>query len=142
LKARQPDLIVLADTRSPEGLRQWVGSGSLAGFGLVARPEWLLPNPDTAHRLARAVTKSMRWMREHAPAEIRQHMPEQHRLQDVAADLEAIRDAVVMLTPNGRFEHEGIEASRNLLAVSAGESKLAPIDLSKTYTNDFVKENQ
>ena len=44
-----------------------------------------------------------------------------------------------MLTPDGMFPTEAIEAARSMVAVTVGEARMAPLDIARTYTNELVK---
>jgi len=105
---------------------------------LLAQTEWLRNNADTARRLTSAVMRAMRYMQEHSPDEIRAHMPAQYRLQDEGADVDALRATVPMLSRNGRVTPEEAQAIKNVLAVSDETVRTAQIDLSQSYTNEFV----
>ena len=46
-----------------------------------------------------------------------------------------------MYSQDGIMDAEGAEAARTLLAQSMDKVRDAKIDLSKTYTNEFVKDD-
>ncbi|MFL6414505.1 MAG: hypothetical protein ACJ74Y_02405, partial [Bryobacteraceae bacterium] len=75
---------------------------------------------------------------EHSPEEIRSHMPAQYRVQDEQADLDALRATVPMISRDGRVTPEEAEAIKNVLAISDEKVRRAQIDLSQTYTNEFL----
>ena len=64
LERRYPNLVLLADTRTPEGARQAFGSDAYPGAVLFAREQWLHENRDRALRLTTAVLGAMKWIRE------------------------------------------------------------------------------
>ncbi len=137
-KRRYPSLLLLADTRSAEGVKQIYDLEVYPAHDLLAQTEWLRKNPETARRLTSAVMRAMRYMQEHSPEEIRAHMPAQYRLQDEGADLDALRATAPMLSRDGRVTPEQAHAVRNVLAVSEERVRTAQIDLSQTYTNESV----
>jgi len=137
-KHRYPRLLFLADARSAEGVKQIYGLEVYPAHDLLAQTEWLRNNADTARRLTSAVMRAMRYMQEHSPDEIRAHMPAQYRLQDERADVDALRATVPMLSRNGRVTPEEAQAIKNVLAVSDERVRTAQIDLSQSYTNEFV----
>jgi len=138
LAARRPDLIILADTRTPEGLRAVFGVDDYPASSLLARAEWLHANPDTARRMSRAVLRSLQWIHDHSPDEIFAHVPAEFRVGDPAAEIEAIRLAKPMYSTDGRVRPESAEAVRRVLAGSLDRVRNAQIDLSRTYTNEFL----
>jgi len=138
LEARQPNLVLLADTRTPEGLRAVFGVDDYPASCLLARAEWLKANPDAARRMAKAVLRSLAWIREHSPEEILARIPAEFRIGDPAAELAAIRLAKPMYSIDGRINPESADAVRRVLAGSLDRVRTARIDLSRTYTNDFL----
>ncbi|HLW76159.1 MAG TPA: hypothetical protein VKS01_04220, partial [Bryobacteraceae bacterium] len=71
------------------------------------------------------------WIRDHSPQQILAQMPAEFRVGDSAAEIEAIKMAKPMYSIDGTISRSGAEA---VIKVRA-----AHVDLSKTYTNDFVK---
>ena len=61
--------------------------------------------------------RAMQYMRNHSPEEIRSRLPERFLAPDAAADIEAIRQIVPMLSRDGMVSREGAEAVRKVLAV-------------------------
>jgi NitT/TauT family transport system substrate-binding protein len=138
LEARQPNLVILADTRTPEGLRSVFGVDDYPASCLLARGEWLRANPDVARRMARAVLHSLAWIREHSPEEILARVPAEFRVGDPAAEIAAIRLAKPMYSIDGRIKPESPEAVRKVLAGSLERVRNAQVDLSRTYSNEFL----
>ena len=138
LEARRPDLLILADTRTPAGLRAVFGVDDYPASCLLARADWLRANPDTARRMARAVLRSLAWIREHSPEEILARVPAEFHVGDPEAELAAIRLAKPMYSVDGRIGPESAETVRKVLAGSLERVRTAQIDLSRTYTNEFL----
>jgi NitT/TauT family transport system substrate-binding protein len=133
-----PNLTILADTRTTDGVKQLFGTEVYPAHDLLAPTEWLHKNPDAARKLAGAVNRATKWMREHSPEEIRERMPMQYRAPDKESDLAALRATIPMLSHDGTVSRAGAEAVRNALAISTHNVRTASIDLSQTYTNEFV----
>ena len=138
LMRRQPNVVILANACTAEGVREIYGLDAYPTHGLLAPTEWLDRNPDTARKLARAVQRANRWMREHTAEQILEKIPTAYRMEDSAADLDSIRMTIPMLSADGQVRPEGAEAVRRVLAISLDKVRTANIDLSKTYTNEFV----
>jgi NitT/TauT family transport system substrate-binding protein len=138
LEARQPNVVILADTRTPEGLKAVFGVDDYPASCLLARAEWLKANPDAARRIAKAVLRSLAWIREHSAEEILARVPAEFRVGDPAAELAAIRLAKPMYSVDGRIKPQSAEAVRRVLAGSLHRVRMAQVDLSRTYTNDFL----
>jgi NitT/TauT family transport system substrate-binding protein len=138
LEAQRPDLVVLADTRTPEGLRTAFGVDDYPASSLLAKEAWLKAKPDVARRVSRAVVHSLVWLREHSPEEIFAKVPAEFRVGDPAAEKAAIKLAIPMYSSDGRIRPESAEAVRQVLAGSVERVRNAKIDLSRTYTNEFL----
>jgi len=139
LKKRHPDLVVLADTSSREGMERIFGSDSLQ-YALCARAEWLQQNRDTARRMARAIIQTLRWIHEHSPEEVRDKMPESFRTNDRETDLDVVRMAVPMYSTDGMLSDAAATSAKELLDASVERVRVSNIDLSTVYTNEFVHE--
>jgi len=139
VERRSPGLRILADTRTVEGFKKVFGTDVYPAQGLAASPEWLRRNPTTAGKVARALMRTIQFMREHTAEEIHSRMPAQYRSPDTEADLEAIREIVPALSRDGKITPEGAQIVKNVLEVSSEKVRLASLDLSKTYTNEFVE---
>jgi NitT/TauT family transport system substrate-binding protein len=130
--------VILADTRTPEGLRAVFGVDDYPASSLLARGEWLRAHPDTARRMAKAVLGTLAWINEHSPEEILAQVPRESRAGDVAAEIAAIKMAKPMYSVDGRIRPESAEAVRKVLAGSLDRVRDAKIDLSRTFTNQFL----
>jgi len=125
--ARKPNAVILADTRTPEGLRAAFQVDDYPASCLLARRAWLDANPQAAKKMARAVERSLAWIREHSAEEILARVPASG---DPAAELAAIRLAKPMYSVDGRFNREGAEAVRAIVGL-----KSSKIDVSTTFLN-------
>ena len=105
---------------------------------LYAPRQWIDANRDTVQRLARAMTRTLRWMHDHTPDQIANRAPKSFRGEDEALYVQAIRNSMPMFSPDGVMDSEGPPAVRTLLAGSMEKVRAATIDLSKTYTNEFI----
>jgi NitT/TauT family transport system substrate-binding protein len=129
---------MLADARTRDGVRALLGTEDYPASSLIARSEWLAQNPDTARRLSRAVLKSLAWIRDHSPEEILAKVPSEFRVGDTKVELAAIRMAKPMYSIDGRVTMENAEAVRRVLSESLDSVRKANIDLSKTFTNEYL----
>lgn len=130
LEKRHGAVTLLADARTPSGLKQIYGVESYPSAVLYASGAWLGKHPDTARRLAGAVLQAMDWSRRQTPRTIRERMPVSYRGDDPAIYEEAIRGAVAMLSADGRIRPEEAEVVRRVQQVQ--------VDLAATFTNSFA----
>lgn len=127
LLARKPDAVILADTRTFEGLRTAFQAVDYPASCLLARREWLDANRDSAIRMARAVRRALAWIREHSAEEVLERVPSPG---DPASELAAIRLARPMYSVDGRINKESAEAVRAIIGL-----KTAKIDVLSTFLN-------
>jgi NitT/TauT family transport system substrate-binding protein len=138
VRKQMPGLHILADTRTAEGLRSVFGTENYLSTVLYSKTEWVEKNRDVAKQLAGAMTKTLSWMRTHSAEEIREKMPAQLRGEDAATYIEVLRTAQAMLSVDGKFTPEAVEAVRKVMSTSLEAVRNAKIDLGKTYTNELI----
>jgi NitT/TauT family transport system substrate-binding protein len=124
---RKPGAVVLADTRTPEGLRAAFQVADYPASCLLARREWLDAHRDAATRMAKAVRRSMGWIREHSAEEVLARVPSPG---DRASELAAIRLAQPMYSIDGRINKESAEAVRAIIGL-----KSSKVDVFSTFLN-------
>jgi NitT/TauT family transport system substrate-binding protein len=134
--SKQTKINILADTRTAEGTRAVFGVDTYPSAVLYSTPAWLDAHRDNAQRLARAMLKTLEWMRTKTPEEIREKMPASFRSDDPSTDLQSLKSLQAMLSIDGKLTTEAAAAVQKVLSVSLPE--VSKVDLSKTYTNEFV----
>jgi NitT/TauT family transport system substrate-binding protein len=137
LQHREPRLAVLAESFSPEGVRQSLQVDEYPGAALLAPTSWLQQNALTANRMARAILRALDWIHGHSPDQIRRKMPADY-LTDEATDLASLRLFLPLFSRDGRMNATSASAVQRVLAVSVDKVRDARIDLEQTYTNDFL----
>ena len=135
-----PDLHLLADARTADGVKAIYGVDVYPSAVLYSTPAWLDAHPKQAASLAKAMLRTLAWMRTQSPEQIREKMPAAFRTEDAATDLAALKNLQAMLSPDGKLTPESAAAVHKVLAISLDEVRTAQIDLSKTYTNEFVSQ--
>jgi NitT/TauT family transport system substrate-binding protein len=138
VQRRNPGVRVLADLRTEQGVFEALGTHAYPASVLYAKGEWIRANRDTTERLARAITRTLTWMQTHTPREIAGKTPATFRGEDEALYVEALTASMPMFSPDGLMAADGAEAVRTLLASSMEKVRTATIDVSKTYTNEFI----
>jgi sulfonate transport system substrate-binding protein len=135
---RNPGVRVLADLRHADGVKEAFGSDTYPASVLYAKGDWIRANRETTARLARAIVRTLEWMQRHTPQEIADRTPATFRGEDPALYVEALAHSMPMFSPDGRMAADGAASVQSLLAASMETVRNASIDLSKTYTNEFV----
>jgi len=135
---RAPDIRVLTDLRHADGVKATYGTNTYPASVLYAHADWTRANREGAMRLARAIRRTLEWMHAHTPQEIADKTPADFRGADTALFVEALAHTMDMYSLDGVMADEGAKAVQTALAQSNDKIKSATIDLSKTYTNEFV----
>jgi NitT/TauT family transport system substrate-binding protein len=137
---RNPGVRVLADLRHADGVEAAFGTTTYPSSVLYANGDWIRSHHLVAEKLARAITRTLGWMQTHPPEEIAAKTPSSFQGEDRALYLDALKSSMPMFSPDGRMSPDGAAAVRKLLAASMEKVRDASIDLSKTYTNEFVEK--
>jgi NitT/TauT family transport system substrate-binding protein len=138
VQRRNPGVHVLADLRTAQGVQHALGARAYPASVFYARGDWIRANRDTTERLTRAITRTLAWMQTHTPQEIAGKTPATFRGEDEALYVEALKASMPMFSPDGLMAADGAEVVRTLLASSMDKVRTATIDVSKTYTNEFI----
>jgi NitT/TauT family transport system substrate-binding protein len=138
VKQRNPNVRVLADLRTEEGVKAAFGTAVYPAAVLYSQTEWLRTHREAATHLARAIQRTLHWMHTHSAHEIAQKTPKALRGEDDALYEEALRSSMPMFSEDGAMSAEGAAAVRTLLSGSLEKVRAATIDLSTTYTNELL----
>lgn len=133
------DIKVISDTRTLKDTNNVFGGPMPAGC-LYTQEAFLKNNPNTAQALTNAMVRALKWLQQAGPSDIIKVVPENYLLGDRALYLEAFMKVREALSLDGSFADAGPKTA--LKTLQAFEPQLAgkTIDLSKTYTNEFVKK--
>jgi NitT/TauT family transport system substrate-binding protein len=142
VQRRNPSVRVLADLRDEAGTLQAFGTRTYPAAVLYAPADWVKANRDTVAGLARAIVNTLRWMQEHSEEEIAARTPAALRGEDTGLYVQALRSSRAIFSTDGIMPEEGAAAVRDVLAGSLDKVRAASIDLSRTYTNEFVRAAQ
>ena len=134
---KSPSIRILADTRTAEGVRSVFGVDAYPASVLYTTQAWLGAHPQDAAHLARALRKTLDWMRTHTPEEIFEKLPASFRTGDRAGDLAGLRSLQDMLSRDGKMDPAAPAVVRKVLGTSIAAIRTASIDLSKTYSNEI-----
>jgi NitT/TauT family transport system substrate-binding protein len=138
IRKRNPGVRVLADLRDERGTEAAFGTTTYPGSVLYSSGQWIRANRDTTAKLARAILRTLQWMHAHSPPEIAAKTPPSLRGPDEGLFVESLGSSMPMFSTDGVMMREGATAVRTLLADSMPKVRDAAIDVSKTYTNEFV----
>jgi NitT/TauT family transport system substrate-binding protein len=129
---------VLVDMRTIEKTKEALG-GTYPAASLYMQTAWVEKNKPIVQKLANAFVKTLKYISTHDAADIADKMPKDYYAGNKDSYVKALADGKAMFTVDGVMPQGGPET---VLAVLSGFSKNIKgkqIDLSKTYTTEFVK---
>ncbi|GHI02192.1 nitrate ABC transporter substrate-binding protein [Streptomyces cellostaticus] len=129
---------VLIDMRTPEGSQAALG-GPYPSSSLYMQTDWVNSHKDTVQKLVNAFVKTLNWMSTHSASEIAAKMPADYSQGDKTLYADAIKSSLPMFTKDGVMPANGPETVEKVLKAFNPNIKNADVDLSKTYTTEFVK---
>jgi NitT/TauT family transport system substrate-binding protein len=131
---------VLADLRTPQTTQQAVG-GPYPFICVFMNNDYVAAHPATTQKIVNAYTKTLKWMHTHTAAEIAAKMPADYYAGNQPLYVSALQNQLQMFSPDGLMPNGGPEsvlATEKETNQSVQQAK--QIDLSATYTNQFVNK--
>jgi NitT/TauT family transport system substrate-binding protein len=132
---------VLVDLRTPEKTKEALG-GTYPAASLYMPTAWVEKNKPTVQKLANAFVKTLRFINTHSAAEIAEKMPKDFYVGDKEGYMKALADGKGMFTADGVMPQGGPETVLSVLSAFSKNVKGKTVDLSKTYTTEFVSKVQ
>ncbi|MER5466006.1 ABC transporter substrate-binding protein [Streptomyces sp. NPDC002668] len=129
---------VLIDMRTPEGSKKALG-GPYPSSSLYMNTDWVNSHKAQVQKLATAFVKTLKWMSTHTPEEIAAKMPADYAKGGKELYAQSIKSTLPMFTADGVMPANGPETVERVLKAFNPNLKNATVDLSKTYTTEFVK---
>jgi NitT/TauT family transport system substrate-binding protein len=128
---------ILIDARSDEGAKEIYG-GIYPTSVLYATQDYIDANPETVQKVTNATVKALEWMDSHSAEEIVEKLPKEFISGDRETYIRAVENAKAIFSTDGLISEEGVKTPLAVLKSFNEKVAAAEIDLSKTYTNDFV----
>ncbi len=131
---------VLLDMRTEQGTRAALG-GLYPASSLYMDCAWVDAHKTAVQKLAKALVKTLGWIKSHSPAEIAAKMPADYAAGDPELYTKAITDSIGMFNGDGLMKEEGAKNVLEVLSLFSPnvKGKKDTVDLSKTYTTAFAK---
>jgi NitT/TauT family transport system substrate-binding protein len=133
------DAKVLVDMRDVAGTRAALG-GTYPASSLYVQSAWLETHKDEAAKLARAFVRTLQYLHTHSADEIAAQMPKDYYGSDKALYVSALKASLPMYTVDGKMPADGPDTVLKVLAGFNPSVKNKHIDLSRTFTNQFVNQ--
>ena len=130
---------VLVDLRTRESTQAALG-GTYPAAALYMPNDWIEKNKPTVQKLANAFVKTLRYINTHSGAEIAEQMPKDFYVGDKEGYIKALDAGKGMFTADGVMPKGGPETVLSVLAAFSKNVKGKTVDLSKTYTTEFVSK--
>ncbi|KAA0091094.1 ABC transporter substrate-binding protein [Paraburkholderia sp. T12-10] len=130
------DAKVLVDMRSVEGTKAALG-GTYPASSLYVQSAWVDSHKAEAAKLAHAFVRTMQFIHTHSAEEIAAKMPADYQ-KDKTLYVNALKASLPMYTVDGKMPADGPETVLKVLSGFNPAVKGKHVDLSKTYTNEFV----
>jgi NitT/TauT family transport system substrate-binding protein len=128
---------VLLDMRTEAGTKAALG-GLYPAASLYMNCDYVQQNPETVQKVASAFVKTLNWISTHSAAEIAAQMPSEYNGGDADLYAKAIGDSMTSFTTDGVMPEGGPETVLDVLGSFNPDVEGKEIDLSKTYTTQFV----
>lgn len=125
------------DLESQEGASKTL-NGTYPAASLYMNADYVKKNPEVVQRLANAFVKTLNYLNTHKADEIADKMPKEYYAGDKDLYVKSLQASLSMFTKDGKMPAGGPEKVLEVLTVFNPQLKDAKIDLSKTFTNEFV----
>jgi sulfonate transport system substrate-binding protein len=132
------DLTILADTRTQKDTLATFG-GEYPGGSLYSTAAWVGSHEKEVQALTNAIVSTLSWIHSHSPEEIMAKMPPEMVGKDKALYLAALKNTIPMYSETGKMDPKGADAVLAVFSVGSPDVAKANIDVSKTFTNQFVE---
>src|SRR5579871_2029128 len=138
LQGSHPDLRILSDTRTAKDTLDVFG-GEYPGGALYSTAAWVAGHDKEAQALTQAILNTLAWIHSHSAEDIMAKMPPEVVGKNTELYLAALKNTLPMYSETGKMDPKGADAVLAVFSTSSPEVAKANIDVSKTWTNQFVE---
>ncbi|MDR3099583.1 MAG: ABC transporter substrate-binding protein [Paraburkholderia sp.] len=128
----------VVDMRTVEDTQRWLG-GPYAGACLYLRRSWMLAHQRETGQMVHALTRALRFIGTHSAEQIAAVLPPEVIGNDRAGYVRALASAQGAFSPDGLMPDGAPQTVLKVLMTAGSGLTARHVDLSKTYTNEFVK---
>jgi NitT/TauT family transport system substrate-binding protein len=128
---------LLVDLRTPAATMQALG-GPYPGACLYLSAVWIDAHRAQTQKLVNAIVKALHYIDTHTAEDIAKMLPTAYFLGDRARYVTALDADKSMFTTDGVMPPDGPATVLKVMSVAAGAVQGRPIDLARTYTDDFA----
>ncbi len=128
---------VLVDLRTPASAEKLLG-GVYPAACLYLTTAWVNTHRAEVQKLVNALVKTMRYIGSHSAEDIAAQMPAAFLVGGRAQYVQALQRDKAMFTPDGRMPDGGPQTVLKVMSLVARGVRGKTIDLSKTFSSEFV----
>ncbi len=128
---------VLVDLRSPQSTQAALG-GPYPFICLFMTNDYVNSHKDVVQKLVNAYVKTLKWMQTHTAEQIADMMPPDYYAGNKALYVSALQNQMAIYSPDGSMPAGAPQSVLNIEYQSNLIPQSKQIDLSLTYTNQFV----
>jgi len=130
---------ILLDMRSADGASAALG-GEYPATSLYMQNSYVQAHPDVVQKLVNAFVKTLKYIQSHSAAEITDQMPADYYAgAGKQAYIDALNNEKGIYNPTGIMPPNGPPTNLKVLSTFNKDVKGKTIDITKTYTDQFVK---
>lgn len=133
------EIQTIVDTRTLKDTLDIFGGPMPAGC-LYAAESFIEKNPNTVQALTNAIVKANKWIQSAGADEVLKAVPENYLLGNPEVYKLALTKSFEGLSPDGLIDEAGPATALKSLQSYVPKFNAEGIDLSRTWTNDFVKK--
>ncbi|HEX2909401.1 MAG TPA: ABC transporter substrate-binding protein [Chloroflexia bacterium] len=130
---------VLVDLRSPDSTRAALG-GPYPFICIFLQNDYVNSHKETVQKLANAYVRTLQWMHSHSAEEIADKVPADYYAGDKNLYITALKSQLTSFSPDGKMPEGGPQSVLKIEQKTNQELKNRQINLSETYTNEFVSK--
>jgi NitT/TauT family transport system substrate-binding protein len=131
------EAMVLVDLRTPEDTARALG-GLYPAACLYMQTSWINTHKPVVQKLANAFVRALGYIQSHSAEELAAQMPAEYYAGDRELYVKALASGKGMFTPDGLMPASGPATVLKVLATANKNLQGKNIDLSKTYSSEFV----
>jgi NitT/TauT family transport system substrate-binding protein len=128
---------VLADLRTPATTQAALG-GPYPFICLFMNNDYVSSHKDVVQKLVKAYTMTLNWIHTHTAEQIADKMPADYYAGNKSLYITALKSQLAIFSPDGMMPTGGPEAVLKIAQQTGGVPAGKQIDLSATYTNDYI----
>ncbi|KZE28539.1 ABC transporter substrate-binding protein [Chelatococcus daeguensis] len=133
------DIVVIADSRTEKGTKEIFGGSNPAAV-VYLKQDFIEANPKTVQAIVNAFHKSLKWLETASADDIVATVPEAYYLGDRSLYERAVEASRETYSRTGIIPEDGMKSALDMLVQFDEELAKANVDLSKTFTDTFVKK--